>query len=187
MPFDLIVRSQQCCRQRLAQAFDAFCGDDPRQSRLELSEAEQLPSREQVRLSYDDGEFDWVACHDMIDTFGSHERQVRLLRELLRVARRGVFVSAPNRGHPLARWLYPQRHTTLLDALTIKTMVDVLPGRPVWKLGHIRLGGIKSHYFLMVWKDAKQAGAGRRAGPGQDESAPDSPPTVTRSRVARHC
>lgn len=152
MPFELIARAQKHCRQRLAQAFDAFCGDDPRQSRLELSEPEQLPSRERVRLPYEDGEFDWVACHELIETFGSHERQVRLLRELLRIARRGIFVSTPNRGHPLARWLYSQRHEQLLDALTIKTMVDVLPGRPAWKLGHIRLGGLKSHFFLMVWK-----------------------------------
>ncbi len=152
MPFDLIARAQQSCRQRLAQAFDDFCGDAPDQSRLELRDAAQLPSREQVRLSHADNEFDWVACHELIDSFGSHERQVRLLRELLRIARRGIFVSTPNRGHPLARWLYPQRHDRLLDALTLKTMVDVLPGRPVWKLGHLRLMGFKSHYFLMVWK-----------------------------------
>lgn len=188
MFFELIARAQQRCRQRLAQAFDAFCGDDSRQSRLELSEAAQLPARERVSLPYEDGAFDWVACHELIDTFGSHERQVRLLRELLRVARRGVFVSAPNRGHPFARWLYPQRHATLLDALTIKTMVDVLPGRPVWKLGHIRLAGFKSHYFLMVWKDANSAGAGLPAGSAKEESraSPGIPPAQSHSRAARH-
>ena len=157
MPFDLIARAQQTSRQRLEQAFVDFSGDAPGQSRLELREPSQLPSREQVRLPYADGEFDWVACHELIETFGNHERQVRLLRELLRIARRGIFVSTPNRAYPLARWLYPERYTQLLDALSIKTMVDVLPGRPVWKLGHIRLAGLKSHYFLMVWKDAASA------------------------------
>ncbi len=175
MPFELIARAQKHCRQRLAQAFDAFCGDDPRQSRLELSEPEQLPSRERVRLPYEDGEFDWVACHELNETFGSHERQVRLLRELLRIARRGIFVSTPNRGHPLARWLYPERHAQLLDALAIKTMVDVLPGRPLWKLGHVRLAGFKSHYFLMVWKDAAAAASSGypvEPGPQGEESEP---------------
>ncbi len=153
MAFDLIARAQRTCRLRLAQAFDDFCGDAPGQSRLELNEPAQLPSRERVRLPYDDSAFDWVACHELIETFGIHERQVRLLRELMRIARHGIFVSTPNRAHPLARWLYPERHAQLLDALTIKTMVDVLPGRPAWKLGHVRLAGFKSHYFLMVWKD----------------------------------
>ncbi len=153
MAFDLIARAQQTCRLRLAQAFDEFCGDTPAESRLELREPAQLPSREQVRLPYDDGEFDWVACQELIETFGNHERRVRLLRELLRIARRGVFVSTPNREHPLARWIYPQRHAQLLSALSIKTMVDVLPGRPTWKLGHIRLAGFKSHYYLMLWKE----------------------------------
>ncbi len=152
MPFDLIARAQRTCRQRLAQAFDDFCGDTSVHSRLELSDAAQLPSREQVRLPYADGAVDRVGCHELIETFGSHERQVRLLRELLRIARRGIFVSTPNGAHPLARWLYPQRHTQLLDAWSIKTLVDVLPGHPAWRLGHVRLAGLKSHYFLMVWK-----------------------------------
>ncbi len=182
MLFELIARAQQRCRQRLAQAFDAFCGEDPRQSRLELREADQLPSHETVRLPYEDGEFDWVACHELIETFGSHERQVRLLRELLRIARRGIFVSTPNRGHPLARWLYPERHARLLDALTIKTMVDVLPGRPLWKLGHVRLAGFKSHYFLMVWKDAAAAHAAQRAQPGPPAEGPSPPAAALRPR-----
>ncbi len=171
MPFEPIARAQQRCRQRLAQAFDAFCGDDARQSRLELREPEQLPSHERVRLPYEDGEFDWVACHELIETYGSHERQVRLLRELLRIARRGIFVSTPNRGHPLASWMYPERQAKLHDALTIKTMVDVLPGRPVWKLGHVRLAGFKSHYFLMVWKDAA-AHPAQHAGPAPQADRP---------------
>lgn len=157
MRFDLIARAQQRSRQRLEQAFADFCGDAPGQSRLELRDPAQLPSREQVRLAYAEGEFDWVACYELIEIFGNHERQVRLLRELLRVARRGIFVSTPNRDYPLARWLYPQRHAQLLDALSIKTMVDVLPGRPAWKLGHVRLAGFKSHYFLMVWKEPQPA------------------------------
>ncbi len=153
---DLITRALQQCRQRLDEAFNAFAGDDPEQSRMELRSLDDLPLREHARLPYEDNAFDWVACHQLIETCGSHERQVRLLRELLRVARRGIFVSTANRWHPLARWLRPERDADLLDALALKTMVDVLPGRPLWRLGHVRLAGLKSHYFLMVWKGERQ-------------------------------
>ena len=180
MPFDLFAGALQKRRQRLEQAFDEFCGNTPGQSRLELRDLEQLPSREQIRLPYADCEFDWVACHELIEAIGNHERQVRLLRELLRIARRGIFVSTPNRDHPLIRWLRPERHVHLLDALAIKTMVDVLPGRPAWKLGHVRLAGFKSHYFLMVWKGKKQEiTGGQAAGPAQG-GEPPSPPVEAR-------
>lgn len=180
MPFDLIARALQKRRQRLQQAFDEFSGSEPGQSRLELRDLDQLPSREQIRLPYADGEFDWVACHELIETVGSHERQVRLLRELLRIARRGIFVSTPNRDHPLARWLRPERHLHLLNALAIKTMVDVLPGRPAWKLGHVRLAGFKSHYFLMVWKGKTQEVTGQREAGSDEGHEPPSPPVAAR-------
>jgi hypothetical protein len=77
------------------------------------------------------------------------------LRELLRIAKKGVFVSTPNRWHPLSGWLRPQPHAGLVDAMKIKTMVDVLPGHPPWRLGHVRVMGLKSHYFLMIWKDER--------------------------------
>ncbi len=161
---DLITRALQQCRHRLKEAFNEFAGDDPAQSRMELETLDELPLRAHARLPYDDNAFDWVACHELIETCGSHERQVRLLRELLRVARRGIFVSTANRWHPLARWLRPEREVALVDAMAIKTMVDVLPGRPAWKLGHVRLAGFKSHYFLMVWKGERQPSGQREAG-----------------------
>ncbi len=175
MAFDLIAGALNKRRLRIEQAFDEFCGNEPGQTRLELRHLDQLPSLEQFRLPYDDGEYDWVACLELIELVASHERQVRLLRELLRVARRGIFVSTPNREHPLARWLRPERKLKLLDALAIKTMVDVLPGRPSWKLGHVRLAGLKSHYFLMVWKGEGQAvNAEREPDPAVRKEPPPS-------------
>lgn len=180
MSFDLIAGALQKRRLRIEQAFDDFCGNEPGQTRLELRHIEQLPSLEQFRLPFDDGQFDWVACLELIERVASHERQVRLLRELLRIARRGIFVSTPNREHPLVRWLRPERQLNLLDALAIKTMVDVLPGRPAWKLGHVRLAGFKSHYFLMVWKGERQAINGERAVNPGEQSEPPSPMAVVR-------
>lgn len=181
MPFDLIAGALHKRRLRIEQAFDEFCGTGPGQTRLELRDLGQLPSLEQFRLPFDDGQFDWVACLELIEHVASHERQVRLLRELLRVARRGIFVSTPNREHPLVRWLRPERDLNLLDALSIKALVDVLPGRPEWKLGHVRLGGVKSHYFLMVRKGERQPVNGEREsdpGPGR---APPSPLVAART------
>ncbi len=168
-----ITRALQQCRQRLEEAFNAFTGDDPAQTRMELQSLDELPLRAHARLPYGDNAFDWVACHELLETCGSHERQVRLLRELMRVARRGIFVSTAHRWHPLARWLRPERNVELLDALAIKTMVDVLPGRPPWKLGHVRLAGFKSHYFLMVWKGERQSSVQREASlPGESDVPP---------------
>ncbi len=174
---DLITPALKQTRHRLEEAFNEFAGDDPAHTRLELVNLDELPLRAHARLPYDDGAYDWVACHELLETCGSHERQVRLLRELLRVARRGIFVSTANRWHPLSRWLRSEPKVRLLDALALKTMVDVLPGRPPWKLGHVRLAGLKSHYFLMVWKGERQA-AGQRPAGRQDESArpPEAPP-----------
>ncbi len=180
MPLDLIASALQKRRRRLDEAFNQFCSDAPPESRLELRSPEQLPSREQIRLPFEDASFDWVACHELIETVATHERQVRLLRELMRISRRGIFVTTPNRWHPLVRWLRPEPNLTLLDALALKTMVDVLPGRPVWKLGHVRMAGLKSHYFLMVWKGEKQSVSAQ--GPeAAGERDPSPPPPVAAS------
>lgn len=154
---EMMERARQRTRQRIEDAFIAFSGggsekDEKDTGRLTLNAANSQPVQENIRLPFDDEAFDWIACHDLLETCVSFERQVRLLRELLRIARKGIFVSTPNRYHPLASWLRPEPHAGLLDALKIKTMVDVLPGHPHWRLGHVRVMGIKSHYFLMIWK-----------------------------------
>jgi len=148
----LIEQANQRCRQRLRDAFAAFGAGDGAQKTLELDSPEQLPPPDRIRLSFKDAQFDWVACYNLLEHYSNHERQVRFLRELLRIARKGVFVSTPNGAHPLARWLCPERDLVLLDAMDIKALVDVLPGRPDWKLGHVRLYGLKAYYFLMIWK-----------------------------------
>lgn len=175
MALDLIAGVLQRQRLRIERAFDEFCGDEHGQTRLELRRLEQLPSLEHFALPFEDGEFDWVACLELIEHVASHERQVRLLRELLRIARRGIFVSTPNRDHPLVHWLRPERHLNLLDGIAIKTLVDVLPGRPPWKLGHVRLAGLKSHYFLMVWKGESQIVNHHRPA---DQASGHAPPSL---------
>lgn len=157
----MIESARQRTRQRIEDAFIAFSGGEQAYTgknahrRLTLNASNSQPVQENIRLPFDDEAVDWVACHELLETCVSFERQIRLLRELLRIAKKGVFVSTPNRWHPLAGWLRPPPHAGLLDAMKIKTMVDVLPGHPPWRLGHVRVLGIKSHYFLMIWKDER--------------------------------
>jgi hypothetical protein len=158
---EMIETARQRTQQRIDEAFTTFSGGEEAYTgknahrRLKINATNTQPVQENIKLPFDDEAVDWVACYDLLENFLSFERQVRLLRELLRIAKKGVFVSTPNRWHPLSGWLRPQPHAGLVDAMKIKTMVDVLPGHPPWRLGHVRVMGLKSHYFLMIWKDER--------------------------------
>ena len=158
---EMIESARHRTRQRIDEAFIDFSGGEEActgknaHRRLKLNISNGKPVQDNIRLPFDDDAVDWVACHELLETCVSFERQVRLLRELLRIAQKGVFVSTPNRWHPLSGWLRPPPHAGLLDAMKIKTMVDVLPGNLPWRLGHVRVMGLKSHYFLMIWKNAR--------------------------------
>jgi len=169
---EMIESARQRTRQRIDEAFIDFSGGEQAYTgknahrRLKLDTANSQPVPENIKLPFDDEAVDWLACYELLETCVSFERQVRLLRELLRIAKKGVFVSTPNRWHPLSGWLRPPPHAGLLDAMKIKTMMDVLPGHPPWRLGHVRVMGLKSHYFLMIWKDERYVPA-----PVADQSA----------------
>jgi hypothetical protein len=72
-----------------------------------------------------DASFDWVSSSAVIEHVGSAEQQCAFLRECARVARRGVFVTCPNRWHwlefhtklPLLHWLPRALHRALLRTL----------------------------------------------------------------------
>jgi len=129
-------------------------------------------------LPFADGEFDWVFCADLIEHVGGAERQYELLSELARVARKGIFVTASNRWHPiefhtalpLMHWLpapvwrgllklcgkggwASETALNLQDAPGLNGLAARLPGKPHGEVGHIRLGGIKAHFFLQIRKD----------------------------------
>jgi SAM-dependent methyltransferase len=52
-------------------------------------------------LPMGDHTFDFAHCSAMIEHVGSHTNQTQLLRELWRVARKGIFVTTPNRWFPI--------------------------------------------------------------------------------------
>ncbi|WP_052452455.1 methyltransferase domain-containing protein [Noviherbaspirillum autotrophicum] len=148
----------------------------------------QRPS-DGLRLPFADGEFDWVFCNEVIERVGSFERQYALLKELARVARRGVFVTAANRKHPLEfntglpllhllpdRWwrrslkllgknaLVSEAELNLLDSGTLYKLASLLPGKPKHDVGHKRVFGIKAHFFLMIEKTPASEKSEKKAG-----------------------
>lgn len=131
------------------------------------------------RLPFDDGHFDWVYCNALIEHVGSFERQYELLKELNRVARKGVFVTAGNRWHPIEfntglpflHWLpLPMWRRILkiigktswssesvlnpLGSRKLQELTNLLPGKLKSDIGHIRIFFIKAHFFLMIEKHA---------------------------------
>jgi len=158
---------------RLAQA-DAF--DTP--DRLATSRGQVREHRiagldlrsASFRLPFRDKEFAWVSCSAVFERIGS-AAQYALLREMYRVADKGVFVTTANRWHPLdfstgflfLHWLPPAWRTWhphkqsaryLLDAAALYGLAAQLPGAPRHDVGHKRVWGIKAHFFLMIEKRA---------------------------------
>jgi hypothetical protein len=76
-------------------------------------------------LPFEDRSFDFVHSSAVIEHVGSAQRQTQFMRELWRVARKGVFVTTPNRWFPvefhtvlpLLHWLPPQTYRRALSAL----------------------------------------------------------------------
>jgi hypothetical protein len=129
-------------------------------------------------LPFSDGEFDWVFCDQVIEHVGSFERQYELLKEFSRVSRKGIFVTTPNRWHPIefntglwwlhwlpaAWWRRVLKWTgrgpwasesvlNLLDADALGRLGSLLPGKPKSDIGHLRIFGMKAHFFLQIRKN----------------------------------
>jgi hypothetical protein len=76
-------------------------------------------------LPFADASFDYVHSSAVLEHVGSAARQAQFLRELWRVARRGLFVTTPNRWFPvefhtvlpLLHWLPPPTFRRVLRAM----------------------------------------------------------------------
>lgn len=126
-----------------------------------------------LRLPHPDASFDWVFCPEVIEYLALPDRQQELVAECWRVARKGVFLTTPNRRHPIEfntglpciHWLPPAWRSVLLpsargrrvppalvDAPRLYALAAALPGAPAHDVGHKRVFGIKAHFFLMIRK-----------------------------------
>jgi ubiquinone/menaquinone biosynthesis C-methylase UbiE len=52
-------------------------------------------------LSLHDRSFDYVFSHAVIEHVGSQDQQTQFMKEAFRVSRKGVFITTPNRWHPI--------------------------------------------------------------------------------------
>jgi hypothetical protein len=132
-------------------------------------------------LPFADESFDWIFCDAVIEHVGGSERQYLLLKELMRVARKGIFVTTSNRWHPIEfytalpflHWLpvsvwkrilkfigkevwASESVLNLLDAKALQNFVNRLPQKPQCSIGHIRFLGIKAYFFLQIKKEPSQ-------------------------------
>jgi hypothetical protein len=138
-----------------------------------------IRNRTYGHFPFDDEAFDWVFCESVIEHVGGAKRQYLLLEELMRVARKGIFVTTSNRWHPiefytalpLLHWLpsswwkrilrflgkevwASESMLNLLDAKALQKFVNMLPQAPECSIGHIRFLGLKAYFFLQIRKEA---------------------------------
>jgi hypothetical protein len=101
-----------------------------------------LPPAAGTSIPAPDASHDWVSSSAVIEHVGSAADQQAFLAECARVARRGLFVTCPNRWHwlefhtklPLAHWLPRDWHRAVLRAV----------GLGVWaRESHLRLIGAR--------------------------------------------
>jgi Methyltransferase domain len=150
-----------------------------RHTQARAPSGERHAHHDAVHLPYADGQFDWAYGDEVIEHVGSFERQYALVKELARVSRRGVFVTASNRRHPIEfhtalpflHWLpdawwrrllkllgknawASESTLNLVDSSVLYKIAMLLPGKPKHDVGHKRVFGIKAHFFLMIEKGA---------------------------------
>jgi hypothetical protein len=101
-----------------------------------------LPPAPGPRIPAPDSSHDWVSSSAVIEHVGSQDQQEAFLRESARVARRGLFVTCPNRWHwlefhtklPLLHWLPRGWHRAILRGV----------GKDAWaRESHLRLVGAR--------------------------------------------
>lgn len=127
-------------------------------------------------LPFADDSFDFVHSSAVIEHVGSFEQQVRFLSECTRVARKGVFVTTPNRWFPvefhtvvpLIHWLPPEMfrqimHHTGRDFFASEDNLNLMSSNSLrraaeaagacdkfrTRIDNVRLGGWPSNLLLV--------------------------------------
>lgn len=79
-------------------------------------------------LPFPDGSFDYAHSSAVLEHVGNRENQIQFLREAWRVARKGVFLTSPNRyfpielhtAMPLLHWLPPWWYRRILEKTKLR-------------------------------------------------------------------
>jgi SAM-dependent methyltransferase len=135
-------------------------------------------------LPFANNTFDFIHSSAVIEHVGSRNQQARFLREAWRVARKGVFVTTPNRRFPvefhtvlpLIHWLPALMYRKMLLALGYEFFADennlnLLSGRSLsqtaraagierFDIGWVSLLGLPTNLLLSAHKPARQNDVG---------------------------
>ena len=143
-------------------------------------------------LPFGDAAFDFVHSSAVIEHVGSRSDQLRFIAELWRVARRGIFLTTPNRWFPievhtsipLLHWLPAASYRALLRKMGLEFFADeknlnLLTGGDLSALcgqagiGTVRVGSVSllawpSNLILVATKQAAQGTGTRTPMPAEE-------------------
>jgi SAM-dependent methyltransferase len=133
-------------------------------------------------LPFDDGHFDYVHSSAVIEHVGSRKRQIEFIREAWRVARKGVFITTPNRRFPvefhtslpLIHWLPVASYRKLLmifgyEFFAREKNLNLLSSRSLaraaraagvdrFQIASVCLLGLPTNLLLIARKQSRTAG-----------------------------
>jgi len=148
-------------------------------------------------LPFADGSFDFAHSSAVLEHVGNRARQAQFLRELFRVARRGIFITTPNRWFPvefhtmlpLLHWLPPRWYRATLERLghdffAAEENLNLLSPRALGELARdagvgdfgiasVSLAGLPTNLLLVALKDQNLSPRARSR--AQDNAAPPFP------------
>lgn len=131
------------------------------------------------RLPFRDQEFDYVHSNATVEHVGSREKQANFLLEAWRVARKGIFITTPNRWFPielhtqllLVHWLPPRTFRWICrmmsigffaseDNLNLMSAADLKDlsrriGIENFRIKHVTLGGWPSNLLLVATRSSR--------------------------------
>jgi Methyltransferase domain len=136
-------------------------------------------------LPFADGSFDFVHSSAVIEHAGSFAQQTKLLSEIWRVARRGVFITTPNRWFPIElhtvlpflHYLPPQQYRAILRKMGFgffaeEKNLNLMSGQTLsaaaknagltnFSVHSARLLGLTSNLLLVAKKSSSKLNSGR--------------------------
>jgi ubiquinone/menaquinone biosynthesis C-methylase UbiE len=133
------------------------------------------------RLPFRDDSFDYVHSSAVLEHVGDRARQMNFIAEARRVARKGIFLTTPNRWYPvefhtvlpIIHWLPPkifrqilvmlgkeffadERNLNLLSASDLRAMAERIGRDDDYRVYGVRLGGLVTNLVFLLFKKSAE-------------------------------